>query len=56
VDGGHDLTGPIDEMIGEHGAECSGTIRCQGWQDRERIGKHRCWCELTYTVKCVYND
>lgn len=54
IEGGHDLTQPISDMLKNNKVECSGKISCQGWQDRERIGKHRCLCELTYKVTVTY--
>lgn len=56
INGGHDLTKPISDMLNTRRSECSGTIYCKGWQDRRRIGKHRCLCELTYKVTATYND
>lgn len=44
VNGGFDIKG-VDSM--EQGQ--SKTFICQGWQDRERINKHRCLCELYLT-------
>lgn len=29
---------------------CSGSIVCQGWEDKQRINKHRCLCELHYEI------
>lgn len=54
VSGGHDLGAPIRAMLQDSKAELSGKLACQGWQDQERVGKHRCWCELTYTIKAEY--
>jgi hypothetical protein len=44
VDGGLDLYEPVLTMVkrGEH--ERTFRENCQGWQDRERIGQHRCLC------------
>lgn len=29
---------------------CSGSSLCQGWQDKDRINKHRCLCELQWKM------
>ena len=56
VDGGHDLTESVSKMLNNDQAECSGTICCQGWQDPERKGQHRCWCELQFKITVTYKD
>ena len=56
IDGGHDLTQPISDMLNNDQAERSGKISCQGWQDSNRINKNRCLCELTFKVTATYKD
>lgn len=54
VDGGFDLSNEIINMLKEKKAQITGKKLCQGWQDRERVGQHRCWCELTYQISTNY--
>jgi len=55
VGGGFDLTSEIKRIVEESRAEASGSKVCEGWQDRERIGKHRCHCHLDYRIECTYD-
>lgn len=54
VGGGFDLSQPISNMIKYKNNECNGQIFCQGWQDRERINKYHCLCQLTYKITAKY--
>jgi hypothetical protein len=55
VDGGFDLTTEFKQAVEEKRTEVSGSRVCDGWQDRERIGKHRCYCHLDYKIECTYH-
>jgi hypothetical protein len=55
IDGGYDLDIIVDKIIKEN-KNNTGTIICKGWQDRERINKHRCWCELNYRIVVKYKE
>ncbi len=56
VSGGFDFSSAIDELVTSHLDKLDGTITCQGWQDKERIGKHRCFLELSYTIFAKYKN
>ena len=56
VGGGFDLSSEVRQMIESGEPECSGVLSCQGWQDRERVGQHHCWLELTYKVTASYSE
>lgn len=54
IDGGFDLSKEVTEMLKSKKEEIDGEKICMGWQDRERVNKHRCWCELTFEIKATY--
>ncbi|MBC8549968.1 MAG: hypothetical protein H8D23_09980 [Candidatus Brocadiales bacterium] len=54
VKGGFYLREEIKDMVQAHKSESSGQLICQGWQDPEREGQHRCLLELSYSVRVVY--
>ena len=54
--GGHDLTDIIHDMLTNRESEQSGSVVCQGWQDRERLYRHRCLLALDYKVSATYNE
>jgi hypothetical protein len=56
VGGGFDLTPVIEKMVKRKEADTSGTMKCEGWQDPERIGRHRCGCQLEYKISCIYSE
>ena len=48
VGGGFDLRSQFNTSELDIG--CSDSSVCQGWQDKERINKHRCLCELHWEM------
>lgn len=54
VDGGFNLFAAVSKMVANGETEASSTITCQGWQDENRIGKHRCWLEMNYNITASY--
>ncbi len=56
VSGGFNLSSAISDLISSEKVRIEGGIVCQGWQDRERINKHRCLHELKYTIKRCCHD
>jgi hypothetical protein len=54
ISGGFDLSAAIDELISSHMDKLDGTITCQGWQDKERVNKHRCFLKLNYAISTTY--
>jgi hypothetical protein len=56
VSGGFDFSSAINELVTSRLDKLDGTITCQGWQDKERINKHRCFLELHYKISVKYKD
>lgn len=54
VNGGFNLHPEIVALIAGKKPDCAGELRCQGWQDRERVGKHHCYCKLIYKISVTY--
>lgn len=54
VSGGFDLTVAVSKLMESGATESSGTIICQGWQDRERINKHRCLLKMGFKITATY--
>jgi hypothetical protein len=55
VDGGHDLENVISSTIKAGQDRYSGMMTCQGWQDRDRVGQHRCFDMLKIQIQIVYS-
>ena len=56
VEGGFDLSVPIDSMLRRHDHETSGRLVCQGWESRKLVGQRRCLYELNYKAVATYRD
>ena len=54
INGGFDLGPVLSDAASKNETEVNGMVACQGWQDRERIGKHQCLCELIYNLQIEY--
>jgi len=54
VRGGFNLSAAVDELIQRGEKESSGSLLCQGWQDRERIGQYRCLLKMDYKITVTY--
>jgi hypothetical protein len=54
ISGGFNLSSAVIKLVNTRGTESSGTIICQGWQDRERINKHRCLLKMKYKITATY--
>ena len=54
VSDGFRLSGAVSSLVDSGATESSGTISCQGWQDRERINKHRCLLKMNYKITAIY--
>jgi len=54
INGGFDLTIEVIEMLKTKKEEITGRKLCMGWQDKERVGQHHCWCELTFKINAKY--
>ncbi len=50
VQGGFDFSQGVKEAINKQSNEAIGRILCDGWQDQERINKHRCMLSVSYRV------
>lgn len=57
ISGGFDLSSAVSKLVDSGDTELPGTITCQGWQDIERIKKHRCLLKMEYKITAIYaND
>lgn len=54
VAGGFNLTHMVRYVLANNLDKKEEKIICQGWQDRERVGKYHCLCELHYNISVVY--
>ena len=54
INGGFDLSRVVSKLISARVNETNGTSTCKGWQDRERVGTHRCLLTMNYTIRAVY--
>lgn len=54
VSGGFDFSSDIDKLVTSGLDKLDGSITCQGWQDKERIGRHHCFLKLNYTISVKY--
>jgi hypothetical protein len=55
LSGGFDLTAVIADMLSRRRRTVSGKLACPGWQDRGRVGEHRCLLELSYRASASYD-
>lgn len=56
VSGGFNISSAVSELVDKNGKETSGEITCQGWQDKERINKHRCMLKMQYRIMASYKN
>ncbi|RCR59489.1 hypothetical protein DTW68_22620 [Vibrio harveyi] len=56
VDGGFDVSSEVQNLVKKRGQSLRVTQTCQGWQDRRRINKHRCLCEMQCDVTVIYSN
>lgn len=56
IKGGHDLNSVVSGILQDNINEYTRNSTCQGWQDRERINKHRCLGELNYKIIVKYKE
>ena len=54
ISGGFDLSGVVSAIVTNKEIERTDTITCQGWQDRERRNVHKCFLDMTYTIRATY--
>ncbi len=54
LSGGFDLSVVIADMLSHRRRTVSGKSNCHGWQDRGRVGEHRCQLELSYRATASY--
>ena len=52
--GGFDFSSDIRRCIESKSNSISGQATCQGWQDQERINKHRCLLRANFTISVNY--
>jgi len=56
VKGGFNFSAPVAEMNRTRQLRSKGHSVCQGWQDRERINKHRCLLTAHYEIQVGYSS
>jgi len=56
VRGGFDLGPAVRDAVRAQARSARGEQDCQGWQDPERIGKHRCWLKARYEIQIEYGS
>jgi len=54
IRGGFNLMSAVSDMVAKSDVEATGELICQGWQDRERVNKHRCLLKMTYRITASY--
>jgi len=54
LSGGFDLSAVMSDMLARRAGTVSGKSSCQGWQDRGRVGEHRCPLQLSYRATASY--
>lgn len=54
TDIGFDLGGEVREVIRNKKTSGSGKKTCAGWEDSERVGRHRCLSEIEFTITVEY--
>ena len=50
-DGGYDLKNVIEKAINSSDRQAQEKLKCNGWQDAERVGKHHCLLEALVEVE-----
>ena len=53
VRGGFDISNLIKQAVESDQNKISGEFTCQGWQDKNRINKHRCLLNGKFDIKIV---
>lgn len=56
IDGGFDLNTAVATTIHKRQTNFSDALKCQGWQDRERIHRHHCFLELRFKISVLYKE
>ena len=55
INGGFDLSQGISHAVRSN-QEITGELTCQGWQDSERINKHRCLLKCEYRISVTLRE
>ncbi len=56
VMGGFDLSAAVRQAISARLTHATGSTKCSGWQDRDRIGKHGCSLKANYEIRIQYES
>ncbi len=56
VMGGFDFSATMNQCIRARQSEVEGELKCQGWQDRERINHSRCLLKARHGIHFEYSD
>ena len=54
--GGFNFSAPVRKAVTDRLEKLKGTEKCPGWQDRERINKHRCYLTAHYEIHIQYKN
>jgi hypothetical protein len=56
VTGGFYLDPAVRDVVRAQATSASGERVCQGWENLERVGKHRCWLKARYEIQIKYGN
>jgi hypothetical protein len=56
TDGYIDISTDLYDLVRSNKKEISGVKTCEGWQDRERIGKHKCLAKVSYKITAILEN
>lgn len=56
VGGGFNLLDAVSKLVNDGLKEATEAITCQGWQDHERISRHRCLLKMNYKITAAARD
>lgn len=56
TDGYIDISNDLYDLVRDNKKEITGTKTCDGWQDQERIGNHKCLAKVNYKITAIFDD
>jgi hypothetical protein len=56
TDGYIDISNDLYALIRDNKKEITGVKPCDGWQDQERIGNHKCLAKVNYKITAIFDD
>jgi hypothetical protein len=54
ISGGFNLSSTVRDAVNSRLPDATGQVDCQGWLDRERIRKHRCFLRCKFQINITY--